>query len=189
MTILEKFKTTNIFEEINKIEPLPWKDFTYINVYWLNNFGSRKLLPTYESENITNIANVLSVLYSTRWKILYDNLTNNFLLEGNSTSTTTTTTTDNNDVSRETSDNSTHKVSGFDEATFSDESEDVNQNSSKETGTRNKTVTTNVSAKNGNYTNDFIHYNSFLTKTDFFDMIITDINIVLTIQVQECDII
>ena len=47
MYILDKFSSENLFEKMNEIKPLPWNDFTYINMLWLKNYGSRKILPSW----------------------------------------------------------------------------------------------------------------------------------------------
>lgn len=188
MNIAEKFSSENLFEKMNEIKPLPWTDFTYINMLWLKNYGSRKVLSSWEKAPITDIANLLTVMYATRWEILFSNLSKNILAQGNKSNTTTKTITDNNHVSRETTNNTVHKVSAFDSDGFSDDNSDTENTTSQETANNDKKEVVESNGKTGNFTNDFIAFNSYLTKTKFFDIIIADINVVLTVKIMECDI-
>lgn len=188
MNIIDKFSSENLFEKMNEIKPLPWNDFTYVNMLWLKNYGSRKVLASWEKSPITDIANLLTVMYATRWEILFSNVSKDILANGNKSDTTTKTITDNNNVSRETTNNSVHKVSAFDSDEFSDDNSDTENFTSQETANNDKKEVVESNGKNGNFTNDFIAFNSFLTDTKFFDMIISDINSVLTVKVMECDI-
>lgn len=188
MNIIDKFSSENLFEKMNEIKPLPWNDFTYVNMLWLKNYGSRKVLVSWEKSPISDIANLLTVMYATRWEILFSNVSKDILANGNKSDTTTKTITDNNNVSRETTNNSVHKVSAFDSDEFSDDNSDTENFTSQETANNDKKEVVESNGKNGNFTNDFIAFNSFLTDTKFFDMIISDINSVLTVKVMECDI-
>lgn len=188
MNIIDKFSSENLFEKMNEIKPLPWNDFTYVNMLWLKNYGSRKVLASWEKSPITDIANLLTVMYATRWEILFSNVSKDILADGNKSNTTTKTITDNNNVSRETTNTSVHKVSAFDSEDFSDDNSDTENFTSQETANNDKKEVVESNGKNGNFTNDFIAFNSFLTDTKFFDMIIADINDVLTVKVLECDI-
>lgn len=188
MNIIDKFSSENLFEKMNEIKPLPWNDFTYVNMLWLKNYGSRKVLASWEKSPISDIANLLTVMYATRWEILFSNVSKDILANGNKSDTTTKTITDNNNVSRETTNNSVHKVSAFDSDEFSDDNSDTENFTSQETANNDKKEVVESNGKNGNFTNDFIAFNSFLTDTKFFDMIIADINVVLTVKVMECDI-
>lgn len=188
MYILDKFSSENLFEKMNDIKPLPWNDFTYINMLWLKNYGSRKILPSWEKSPITDIANLLTIMYATKWEILFANVSKDILAKGNKSDTTTKTITDNNHVSRETTNNNVHKVSAFDSEEFADDNSDTENFTSQETANNDKKEIVESNGKNGNFTNDFIAFNSFLTNTKFFDIIMEDINVVLTIKVLECDI-
>ena len=188
MNIADKFSSENLFEKMNEIKTLPWTDFTYINMLWLKNYGSRKILPSWEKSPITDIANLLTIMYATRWKILFSNVSKDILVNGNKSNTTTKTITDNNHVSRETTNNTVHKVSAFDSEEFADDNSDTENSTSQETANNDKKEVVESNGKNGNFTNDFIAFNSYLTKTKFFDMIMTDINNVLTVKIMECDI-
>ena len=188
MNIADKFSSENLFEKMNEIKPLPWNDFTYINMLWLKNYGSRKILPSWEKSPITDIANLLTIMYATRWEILFSNVSKDILVNGNKSNTTTKTITDNNHVSRETTNNTVHKVSAFDSDGFSDDNSDTENSTSQETANNDKKEVIESNGQNGNFTNDFIAFNSYLTKTKFFDMIMTDINDVLTVKIMECDI-
>ena len=188
MYILDKFSSGNLFEKMNEIKPLPWNDFTYINMLWLKNYGSRKILPSWEKSPITDIANLLTIMYAIRWEILFSNVSKDILVNGNKSNTTTKTITDNNHVSRETTNNTVHKVSAFDSEEFADDNSDTENSTSQETANNDKKEVVESNGKNGNFTNDFIAFNSYLTKTKFFDMIMTDINNVLTVKIMECDI-
>lgn len=188
MNIAEKFSSENLFEKMNEIKPLPWTDFTYVNMLWLKNYGSRKVLASWETTPITDIANLLTVMYATRWEILFSNASKDILLNGNKSNTTTKTITDNSSVSRGTTNNAVHKVSAFDSDGFSDDNSDTENSTSHETANNDKKEVVESNGKNANFTNDFIAFNSYLTKTKFFDIIIADINDVLTVKVMECDI-
>ena len=188
MYISNKFSSENLFEKMNEIKPLPWNDFTYINMLWLKNYGSRKILPSWEKSPITDIANLLTIMYATRWEILFSNVSKDILLKGNKSNTTTKTITDNNHVSRETTNNTVHKVSDFDSEDFADDNSDTENSTSQETAKNDKKEVVESNGKSGNFTNDFIAFNSYLTKTKFFDMIMADINDVLTVKIMECDI-
>ena len=188
MYIAEKFSSENLFEKMNEIKPLPWNDFTYINMLWLKNYGSRKILPSWEKSPITDIANLLTIMYAIRWEILFSNVSKDILVNGNKSNTTTKTITDNNHVSRETTNNTVHKVSAFDSDGFSDDNSDTENTTSQETANNDKKEVVESNGKNANFTNDFIAFNSYLTKTKFFDIIIADINVVLTVKIMECDI-
>ena len=188
MNIADKFSSENLFEKMNEIKPLPWTDFTYVNMLWLKNYGSRKVLSSWEESSILDIANLLTVMYATRWEILFSNVSKDILAQGNKSNTTTKTITDNNHVSRETTNNTVHKVSAFDSDGFSDDNSDTENSTSQETANNDKKEVVESNGKNANFTNDFIAFNSYLTKTKFFDMIMTDINEVLTVKVMECDI-
>ena len=188
MYISDKFSSENLFEKMNEIKTLPWTDFTYINMLWLKNYGSRKVLSSWETTPITDIANLLTVMYANRWEILFSNVSKDILVNGNKSNTTTKIITDNNSVSRETTNNTVHKVSAFDSEEFADDNSDTENSTSQETANNDKKEVVESNGKNGNFTNDFIAFNSYLTKTKFFDMIMTDINEVLTIKIMECDI-
>ena len=188
MNISDKFSSENLFEKMNEIKTLPWTDFTYINMLWLKNYGSRKILPSWEKSPITDIANLLTIMYATRWEILFSNVSKDILVNGNKSNTSTKTITDNNHVSRETTNNTVHKVSAFDSEEFADDNSDTENSTSQETANNDKKEVVESNGKNGNFTNDFIAFNSYLTKTKFFDMIMTDINNVLTVKIMECDI-
>ena len=188
MYISDKFSSENLFEKMNEIKPLPWNDFTYINMLWLKNYGSRKILPSWEKSPITDIANLLTIMYAIRWEILFSNVSKDILVNGNKSNTTTKTISDNNSVSRETTNNAVHKVSAFDSEEFADDNSDTENFTLQETANNDKTEMVESNGKNGNFTNDFIAFNSYLTKTKFFDMIMTDINDVLTVKIMECDI-
>ena len=188
MNVAEKFSSENLFEKMNEITPLPWSDFTYINMLWLKNYGSRKVLSSWETAPITDIANLLTVMYATRWKVLFSNVSKDILVNGNKSNTTTKTIKDNSSVSRETTNNAVHKVSAFDSDGFSDDNSDTENSTSQETANNDKKEVVESSGKTGNFTNDFIAFNSYLTKTKFFDIIMADINVVLTVKIMECDI-
>ena len=188
MNISDKFSSENLFEKMNEIKPLPWNDFTYINMLWLKNYGGRKILSSWEITPITDIANLLTIMYATRWEILFSNVSKDILAQGNKSNTTTKIITDNNHVSRETTNNTVHKVSAFDSDEFSDDNSDTENFNSQETANNDKKEIVESNEKYGNFTNDFIAFNSYLTKTKFFDMIMTDINNVLTVKIMECDI-
>ena len=110
------------------------------------------------------------------------------MVKGNKSNTTTKTITDNSSVSRETTNNTVHKVSAFDSDGFSDDNSDTENTTSQETANNDKKEVVESNGKSGNFTNDFIAFNSYLTKIKFFDMIMTDVNEVLTVKVMECDI-
>lgn len=188
MNILEKFSKDNLFEQINSINPLPWGDYTYINMLWLKNYGSRKLLINWEKTTVSDIANIINVLYMPKWKILYKNTTTDILVDGNKIDTTTKIITDSNNISRETNNESIHKVSAFDSNDFSDDTNDIDNINLTESVNNDRKEVTEIKGKNGNFTNEFLAFNSFLTNTKFFDMIISDVNNVLTIKVLECDL-
>ena len=188
MYISDKFSSENLFEKMNEIKPLPWNDFTYINILWLKNYGSRKILPSWEKSPITDIANLLTIMYATRWEILFSNVSKDILAKGNKSDTTTKTITDNNHVSRETTNNTVHKVSAFDSEEFADDNSDTENSTSQETANNDKKEVVESNGKSGNFTNDFIDFNSLLTNIKFIDIIMTDINEVLTVKVMECDI-
>ena len=188
MYISDKFSSENLFEKMNEIKTLPWTDFTYINMLWLKNYGSRKILPSWEKSPITDIANLLTIMYATRWEILFSNVSKDILVNGNKSNTSTKTITDNNHVSRETTNNTVHKVSAFDSEEFADDNSDTENFTSQETANNDKKEVVESNGKNGNFTNDFIAFNSYLTKTKFFDMIMAEINDVLTVKIMECDI-
>ena len=188
MNIAEKFSSENLFEKMNEIRPLPWTDFTYINMLWLKNYGSRKVLASWETAPVTDIANLLTVMYATRWEILFSNVSKDILAKGNKANTTTKTITDNNSVSRETTNNTVHKVSAFDSDGFSDDNSDTENSTSHETANIDKKEVVESNGKSGNFVSDFIAFNAYLTKTRFFDIIIADINVVLTVKVMECDL-
>ena len=188
MNIADKFSSENLFEKMNEIKPLPWNDFTYINMLWLKNYGSRKILPSWEKSPITDIANLLTIMYAIRWEILFSNVSKDILVNGNKSNTTTKTISDNNSVSRETTNNAVHKVSAVDTEEFADDNSDTENFTSHETANNDKTEIVESNGKNGNFTNDFIAFNSYLTKTKFFDMIMTDTNDVLTVKTMERDI-
>ena len=145
-------------------------------------------MSSWETAPITDIANLLTVMYATRWEILFSNVSKDILAKGNKSNTTTKTITDNNHVSRETTNNTVHKVSAFDSDGFSDDNSDTENTTSQETANNDKKEVVESNGKNGNFTNDFIAFNSYLTKTKFFDIIIADINVVLTVKIMECDI-
>ena len=145
-------------------------------------------MSSWETTPITDIANLLTVMYATRWKILFSNVSKDILANGNKSNTTTKTITDNNHVSRETTNNTVHKVSAFDSDGFSDDNSDTENSTSQETANNDKKEVVESNGKNANFTNDFIAFNSYLTKTKFFDIIIADINVVLTVKIMECDI-
>lgn len=188
MNIAEKFSSENLFEKMNEIKPLPWTDFTYINMLWLKNYGSRKVLASWEKSSTLDIANLLTVMYATRWEILFSNVSKDILANGNKSNTTTKTITDNSSVSRGTTNNAVHKVSAFDSEEFSDDNSDTENSTSHETANNDKKEVVESNGKSGNFMNDFIAFNSYLTKTKFFDIIIADINDVLTVKVMECDL-
>ena len=145
-------------------------------------------MSSWETTPITDIANLLTVMYATRWEILFSNVSKDILAKGNKSNTTTKTITDNNHVSRETTNNTVHKVSAFDSDGFSDDNSDTENTTSQETANNDKKEVVESNGKNANFTNDFIAFNSYLTKTKFFDIIIADINVVLTVKIMECDI-
>lgn len=145
-------------------------------------------MSSWETAPITDIANLLTVMYATRWEILFSNVSKDILAKGNKSNTTTKTITDNNHVSRETTNNTVHKVSAFDSDGFSDDNSDTENSTSQETANNDKKEVVESNGKNANFTNDFIAFNSYLTKTKFFDIIIADINVVLTVKIMECDI-
>ena len=188
MYILDKFSSENLFEKMNEIKPLPWNDFTYINMLWLKNYGSRKILPSWEKSPITDIANLLTIMYAIRWEILFSNVSKDILVNGNKSNTTTKIITDNNSVSRETTNNTVKKVNAFYNQEFTEDNSDTENTTSQETANKDKKEVVESNGKNANFTNDFIAFNSYLTKTKFFDMIMTDINNVLTVKIMECDI-
>lgn len=188
MYISDKFSSENLFEKMNEIKPLPWTDFTFINMLWLKHYGGRKILPSWEKSSITDIANLLTIMYATRWEILFSNVSKDILINGNKSNTTTKTITDNNSVSRETTNNTVHKVSAFDSEEFADDNSDTENSTSHETANNDKKEVVESNGKSGNFTNDFIAFNSYLTKIRFFDIIMTDINDVLTVKIMECDI-
>ena len=188
MYILDKFSSENLFEKMNNIKPLPWNDFTYINMLWLKNYGGRKILPSWEKSPITDIATLLTIMYATRWEILFSNISKDILVNGNKSDTTTRTITDNNNISRETTNNTVHKVSAFDSEEFADDNSDTENFTSQETANNDKKEIIESNGKNSNFTSDFLAFNSYLTDTKFFDMIMADINEVLTVKVMECDI-
>lgn len=188
MDIADKFSSENLFEKMNEIKALPWTDYTYINMLWLKNYGSRKVMPTWEQAPITDIAHLLTVMFANRWEMLFANATKDILADGNKSNKTTRTITDTNNVSRETSNNSLHKVSAFDSNEFSDDNSDTENGTMQETANTDKKEVVENAGKTGNYTTDFLAFNSFLTKTKFFDIVCTDINNVLSVKVLECDI-
>ena len=187
MTILEKFSDENLFEEMNKIQPLPWNDYIYVNMVWLKRYGQRNILLTWIDAPVNEIAQAMLIMCYNRWKLLFDNVTNNILANGNKATSTTRTVTDNN-VERETNNNSIQKTSAYDVEDFSDKNSSSDTTNLTETYNNDKKEVIESTGKAGNFTNDFLAFNSFLTKTNFFDMVYTDINDVLTVKVLECDI-
>lgn len=188
MNIADKFSSENLFAKMNEIKALPWTDYVYINMLWLKNYGSRKVMPMWEQAPITDIAHLLTVMFASRWEILFANATTDIIADGNKSNKTTRTITDTNNVSRETSNNTLHKVSAFDSNDFSEDTNDNDNGTMQETTNADKKEVVENIGKAGNYTTDFLAFNSFLTNTKFFDIVCSDINGVLTVKVLECDI-
>lgn len=176
MQIVEKFTDSNLFEAINEIEKLPFEGLTGLNLYWLNKYGARNVLPTLESIDIDTIASMIHDLYFSKWDRLYQQYTEKVLAEGNKSETTTRVVADSGENNSTTTSENLHKVSAFDSDDLTDENADSENRTTKDTSKNDKTETTTMSGKSGNYTNDFISYNKYLTNTQFYDMLCIDVN-------------
>lgn len=180
MNISEKFQSENLFEKINEISPLPFKDTTYINMYWLNKYGERGILSQWEKTDIADIANTISVLFSDKWNTQYKYAFTDILSDGNKTETTTRIVNDTGTSNTVTDGSNNHSVSAFDSADMVNDNSDVEQRTVKADNSNDKKETVTSTAKTGNYINDLISYNKYLTNNHFFDMICIDVNSVFS---------
>lgn len=187
MNLRMRFKNENLFEYINSIEKLPF-NYTSANNYWLNKYGDKNIIPSFESMDINIIADMLYHVYYSKWCLLFSNYTKDLLKEGNKLETTERVINDTSNSTTTTDGTNTHNVSAFDSVDMVNDKSDVENKTTSDSLNANKTETITVKSKSGNYINDFINYNNYLTKTNFFDMLCIDINNSLTYGVISIDI-
>lgn len=180
MTIQEKFKDNNLFDVINKIQTLPFSNLEGVNNYWLAIYGVRCILPNIQDMSINNIAMMVHSLYSTKWDRMYNYYLEDVLENGNKSETTTKNITDTLENTNTITGEEIHKVSAFDSDSMSDDNSNSENKTTKDNTKNDRQETIVINGKNGNYTNDFITYYNYLTKTPFFDIIYEDVNKVVS---------
>lgn len=187
MLLKEKFNNTdsNLFELMSKVHPLPWVDYDFINTYWLSKYGELMLASAYEEMNVGIIANMVSCIVADKWDIQYSNYHLNLLLDGNKSETVTHTIKDSNESKVDSTGTQTHKISAFDSTDLVDDNTDDTTGSTNTTGSNTREETTVTNAKSGNFINDMISYNKYLTNIGFYDMIISDVNKCVAFTTQE----
>lgn len=187
MLVKEKFSDENLFALIDKIHTLPWASSDFINSYWLIKCGDMNLLPTVEEMTVQEVADMISPIVADKWDNQYHYYHLNLLVDGNKTETWNKTITENNTNKTTTAGESNHKVSAFDSTDMTDENSDTTNNTTDNNGTTDRTENKTSTAKTGNYINDFISYNKYLTNIGFYDMIISDVNKCIVYTVHELD--
>lgn len=176
MNVLEKFGDSNLFNAINDIQSLPFGNLEGINNYWLCKYGTRQVLPQMQDMDLSVIAMVVHSLYYSKWVKLYENYDLDVLENGNKSETTTKTIADTGENTSTITGTSNHRVSAFDSDEMSDDTIDNDSKTSKDNSKNDRTETTTVTGRSGNFTNDFISYNKYLTNIQFFDIICVDVN-------------
>ena len=176
MNVLEKFSDNNLFEAINNIQSLPFAGLDGINNYWLAKYGTRQVLPQMQDMEISIIAMVIHSLYYSKWVKLYENYDIDVLENGNKSETTTKVITDTGENTSTVTGENNHLISAFDSDTMTDDTTDNENRTTKDNSKNDRKETTIVEGRSGNYTNDFVTYNKYLTNTQFFDMLCIDVN-------------
>lgn len=187
MLVKEKFSDENLFALMGSIHTLPWVSSDFINTYWLTKCGDMNLLPTVEDKTVAEIATMISPIVADKWDTQYHYYHLNLLVDGNKTETWEKTVKEDSTNKTSSTGESGHKVSAFDSTTMVDENSDTTSNSTDNNGTTNRTENKTSTAKTGNYINDFISYNKYLTNIGFYDMIISDVNKCIVYVVHELD--
>lgn len=189
MKLNEKFDDTenNLFELMTKIHPFPWISYDFINTYWLGKYGELTLNPAFENTDVGILANMVSSIVSDKWDIQYSNYHLNLLVDGNKSETVTHTYTDTTESKTDVQGDNSHNVSAFDSSDFVKDSNDTVDTVTNNTGTVNRQESTVTNARTGNFINDMISYNKYLTNIGFYDMIISDVNKCLAFGSRELD--
>lgn len=187
MFIYEKFKENSLFEAVNNIEKLPF-EYTGINNYWLAKYGDRCVLPVMAEMDIDTIARVIHDMYYNKWDIMYNNYQLDILEDGNKLEVTTRVVSDIGENTSTIAGENLHKVSAFDSDDLTGDNSDSENKTTKDNSKNDKTETVTTKGNSGNYTNDYIAYNKYLTKTQFFDMVCVDINNAVSYGVITLDI-
>lgn len=188
MNVLEKFADDNLFEAINNIQSLPFGNLDGINNYWISKYGTRQVLPQMQDMEITVVAMVIHSLYYTKWVKLYENYDLDVLENGNKSETTTKIIADTGESTSTITGENNHKVSAFDADTMADDTADSENKTTKDNSKNDRKETITVAGRSGNFTNDFISYNKYLTNIQFFDMICVDVNNAISTGVITLDI-
>lgn len=188
MQILEKFSDSNLFEAINNMQSLPFGNLDGINNYWLSKYGERNILPQMQDMDISVIAMVVHSLYYSKWEKLYANYDMDILEDGNKSETTTKIISDVGESTNTVTGETLHKVSAFDSDTMSDDNSDNENKTTKDNSKNDRQETITTKGNSGNYTNDFVTYNKYLTNIQFFDMICVDVNNAISYGVITLDI-
>lgn len=175
-----KEKCVSIFTEMKKIKPLALFDFIddgTLNQLYLIKYGNRELTSNVADVDVTLLASVLIRAYGFKWDNMVLNLTNSIkeLADYNELITETITNEGSLHLTRE----NINKISAYNVDDLVNNSSDDNS----ETNTSTNLKKRQYEIKKLKDIKVYERVNTYLNKTNIFDIIFIDINRVLTTKI------
>lgn len=179
MKAYDYLKNENLFDEINKIETMPFLDggeALEVNKLFLFKYGGRVLYSKTEMLTVPELAKIIHTMYSKRWVnlILIDE-TDFDITSGSVRSLTENNNTNSNNVS---SNISVNKVSAYDDVALIDDTGSNSDTNSTNTKTGDKVREEKTKSLYSSYMNL-----SLLQKNNIIDLVFDDVRNLICLSI------
>lgn len=187
MKVSERFTSENLFEELHNLHPFPFVEHfpvDKVNLFYLNTYGDRTLSKMGRNLTVSEIASVIVGLHSEKWDKIYSSMMLEYPVLENHVETFTETIKENGKTTNDTSETSLEKVSAYNDNDFVNDEQTTNTNSMSGTN-ENEVVKTTEKKVTENATKNIENAIKYLQNNVIYNIIFSDINNVLTLNIFE----
>lgn len=186
MNLYERFNKSLLWDKINQYQTFSWIDIfdnASLNLLWLNKYHSRSCNSLAEDLDDDNLAKIIAGMFVFNWNIEYNLLKENWLKNGDFSTTYTEKKSEKNTETGTENNNVKNNVSAFDDENYTNKDEEVSTKNNENNGTNDVERTYTTNGYNSAQIKNKIDYIEYLQKNKFFDIIITDVNNLLTMNI------
>ena len=186
MNLYERFNKSLLWDKTNQYQTFGWIDIfdnASLNLLWLNKYHSRSCNSLAEDLDDDNIAKIIAGMFVFKWNNEYNLLKENWLKNGDFSKTYTEKKTEKNTETGTENNNVKNNVSAFDDENYTNKDEEVSTKNNENNGTNDVERTYTTNGYNSAHIKNKIDYIEYLQKINFFDIIMTDVNNLLTMNI------
>lgn len=186
MKVKEKFASEKLFATMDSIRPFPFSELitpSYMDMFYISNYGQRTLAIFGEENSVTDIANIFIQMFYNKWTKLYEMAISNIDIDYNYEETQVEQVDDSGENSNDMTSTLTDMVNAYNDDDFVNDKQ--NENKSKNIGTNTNKRSRDFTKRvlQGGKTENFEKIISYLQNNLFNDIIVKDINQFLTLSI------